>query len=861
MLMTLASCASLQGAPGKDGVTPTIEISEDGYWVINGTKTEIKAAGTNGADGKDGKDGKDGVDGIDGEDGIDGDDGAPGENGIDGETPTIEISDDGYWVINGTKTEYKAIGVDGSNGDNGVTPTIDISDDGYWIINGTKTEYKAIGVDGSNGDNGVTPTIDISEDGYWIINGTKTEYKAIGVDGSNGDNGVTPTIDISEDGYWIINGVKTDKKAIGVDGENGENGSNGTNGTNGVGIASTTMDENGNIVITYTDGTVEVIEHNWVYTHTVKAPSCTETGIALYSCEDCGLARVVVTDALGHSWNTVTTPPTCQAGGYDTKTCATCGEVEVCNATPMIAHEYSNEYVSNNSFHWKKCNTCDKTSENAEHTLGDDGICIVCDTPIGDTEGIIYSLSTDRTYAMVVIYAGTATKLKIASEYQGVPVTRISNYAFEKCTSITSITIPDSVTSIGNYAFRGCTGLTSITIPDYVTSIGNYAFYGCTGLTSITIPDSVTSIGDYAFSSCTALTSIEVDENNQYYEAINENLYTKNGKMLLSYAIAKKDTSFIIPDSVTSIGNGAFRGCTALTSITIPASVTSIGDYAFYECTSLSSVVIPDSVTNIGEYAFLKCNSSLYAEYEYGKYVRSRDNSYAVLIEITDPHKSTYTIHENTKYIAGGVFKNLILTSITIPDSVTNIGEFAFYGSSLRSVVIPDSVTTIGSSAFSKCSNLGSVVIGNSVTNIGSSAFSGCSNLSTVVIPDSVISIGNSAFSGCYYLGLVVIGNSVTNIGESAFYNSGLGSVVIGNSVTNIGESAFTGTNLESVVIPDSVTSIGYFAFSKCYRLTNITYEGTVSQWTNIYKGGGSEIYEDIQVVCYDGTVTIYCDK
>ena len=254
MIMTLASCAYIKGDPGKDGVTPTIEISKDGYWVINGTKTEIKAAGI---DGKDGKDGTNGVDGKDGKDGVDGEDGANGTNGTNGTngvTPTITISDDGYWVINGTKTEYKAIGKDGVDGTpgidgvdgkpgedgiDGVTPTIDISEDGYWIINGTKTEYKAIGVDGENGENGsngVTPTIDISEDGYWIINGVKTDKKAIGIDGTPGIDGVdgkpgedgidgtTPTIEISEDGYWIINGTKTEYKAIGVDGENGSNG-------------------------------------------------------------------------------------------------------------------------------------------------------------------------------------------------------------------------------------------------------------------------------------------------------------------------------------------------------------------------------------------------------------------------------------------------------------------------------------------------------------------------------------------------------------------------------------------------------------------------------------------------------------
>ena len=150
-------------------------------------------------------------------------------------------------------------------------------------------------------------------------------------------------------------------------------------------------------------------------------------------------------------------------------------------------------------------------------------------------------------------------------------VTSIGDYAFDRCSRLTSVNIPDGVTSIGNCAFSVCSGLTSVTIPDSVTSIGDYAFYDCTGLTSVNIPDGVTSIGNAAFSMCYGLTSVT------------------------------------IPDSVTSIGDYAFYDCTGLTSVTIPGSVTSIGRNAFSDCTNLTSVTIPDSVTSIGNYSFYLC--------------------------------------------------------------------------------------------------------------------------------------------------------------------------------------------------------------------------------------------------------------
>ena len=187
----------------------------------------------------------------------------------------------------------------------------------------------------------------------------------------------------------------------------------------------------------------------------------------------------------------------------------------------------------------------------------------------------------------------------------GEKVTKIPGSAFSGCSGLTSVTIPNSVTSIGIRAFRGCSGLTSVIIPNSVTSIGESAFDYCSGLTSVTIPNSVTSIGKYAFDYCSGLTSVVVDKNNGTYDSrdnCNAIIETSTNKLVVGCK------NSIIPNSVTSIGSYAFRGCSGLTSVTIGNSVTSIGDYAFRGCSGLTSVTIGNSVTSIGEYAFYNCS-------------------------------------------------------------------------------------------------------------------------------------------------------------------------------------------------------------------------------------------------------------
>ena len=260
---------------------------------------------------------------------------------------------------------------------------------------------------------------------------------------------------------------------------------------------------------------------------------------------------------------------------------------------------------------------------------------------------------------------------RLKGEYsirKGVKV--IGDRAFYACKSLISINIPNSVTYIGNHAFRGCKTLTSINIPNSVTNIGEGAFSGCKSLIIIIIPSSVVNMNGNPFCRWNGMLYNESKE--FIYE--HQVLFNKDRTTLIAYI--SNDTNYIIPNSVTYIGNGAFRGCDSLTSINIPNSVTNIGNKAFWGCESLTSINIPTSVTHIGNSAFSFCYS---------------------------------------------------LTSINIPTSVTHIGNSAFmWCDSLTSIKIPNSVTSIGDSAFDNCSSLTSINIPNSVTNIGDWAFKGC---------------------------------------------------------------------------------------------------------------------------------------
>ncbi len=392
------------------------------------------------------------------------------------------------------------------------------------------------------------------------------------------------------------------------------------------------------------------------------------------------------------------------------------------------------------------------------------------------TKSGIYTYTVTNGEAIITdCDSSVSGDITIPSTLGGYPVTSIGDCAFEYCTGLKSITIPNSVTSIGDHAFEWCDRLTSVTIPNSVTSIGDSSFDNCRSLTSITIPNSVTSIGEFAFGFCDSLTSIIVDSTNKYYSNDKYGvLFNKDKTELIQYPVGNSRISYSIPEGVTSIGDEAFAECVSLTSISIPSSVTSIGDAIFAYCIALTSVKIGNGVTNIGDEMFAGCES---------------------------------------------------LASITIPNSVKSISCFAFEEcTALTSVTIPNGVTSIGDEAFANCVSLTSISIPSSVTSIGQGIFADCIALTSVKIGKGVTNIGDGMFVGCENLTSVTIPNSVTFIGAEAFYYcAGLTSITIPNSVKIIGAEAFSCCwSLTSIIIPDSVTNISDRAFHDCVSLTNI---------------------------------------
>ena len=413
-------------------------------------------------------------------------------------------------------------------------------------------------------------------------------------------------------------------------------------------------------------------------------------------------------------------------------------------------------------------------------------------------------------------------------------VTTIGEGAFMDCESLTSITVPNSVTTIGACAFLRCESLTSITIPNSVTSIGNYAFSCCSGLpvennlryadtylveavdktlSTYSIKEGTKWIGDEAFLDCESLTSITIPNSVtsiRYAVFWNTGIYNdkskwENNVLYIDNCLIEANRSisgaYSIKENTQLIAGGAFEDCHHLTSITIPNSVTSIGEQAFYGCSDLISITIPNSVKSIGNYAFYGCSD---------------------LISITIPN----SVKSIGNYAFYGCSR---LTSITIPNSVKSIGKYAFYDcSGLTSIVVNSGNTkydsrndcnaiieTATNTLIVGCDN---TTIPNSVTNIGEGAFynhHGNYNKfpNSLIIPNSVINIGKLAFAHYDNLHIIMIGSNITSIEDSAFYDCNSVVDVTVNSLTPpaVGNSVFEGIGSDAVLyIPENADRLAY---------------------------------------------------
>lgn len=446
-------------------------------------------------------------------------------------------------------------------------------------------------------------------------------------------------------------------------------------------------------------------------------------------------------------------------------------------------------------------------------------------------------------------YTGAGRDVAIPSILQGLPVTRIGDYAF------------------------AYVGVTNVTISSGVTSIGRWAF-AYTDLTSVTIPPNVNFIGDEAFRVCWNLNSITVATDNPSFASADQVLFNKSQTTLIQYPIARTVSLYAIPEGVTNIIGRAFLHCWRLSSVTIPNSATSIGDEAFWGCTTLASVNIPNSVTSVGDGALVNCSSlsSIIVDEANPAFAGNDgvlfNTSRTTLIRYPPARiGSNYAIPDTVVVIGNEAFEGSgSLISMTVPDGVASIGDAAFQNcSSLISVSIGKGVSSIGELAFNYCYGLGSITVdaGNSfyrsadgvlfnkslttlftyppakvgadydvpvtVNIIGKYAFNLCTNLTSVNLPISVTLIGERSFGNCINLTDITIPAGVTSIGDWAFsFCSSLTTVAIAKGVTLIGWAAFSNcSSLARVTIPESVTTIDGYAFGYCGRLRRVYFQGT----------------------------------
>ena len=360
---------------------------------------------------------------------------------------------------------------------------------------------------------------------------------------------------------------------------------------------------------------------------------------------------------------------------------------------------------------------------------------------IKSTNGLIYTLSPDGSYYSVTGYDGTSKKVICGDYYKDLPIkeiadnafrgtaiekielssgiTKIGQYAFFACKTLSSVTIPDTVTEIGDYAFSACSSLTNVDLPEGVTHIYDKAFYRSINLISITLPESLTHVGCGVFEGC---------DNLQYYYYDNAKyLGNSENKFVALIKADRENRSCAVHQGAKVIAGEAFEDCTSLNSVTVSKNVITIGDRAFKDCSSLKLITLPENLETIGVSAFAYCNQ---------------------------------------------------LTSVNLPNNLKVIGDGAFSHSGITKIYIPDLVEVIPAYTFNECKNLDEAEMGKGVKVIDDYAFNNCVSLKNVLVKNlengTLEKIGSFAFANTKALESLTIPASVKEVGEKAFIDSNL---------------------------------------------------------------------------------------
>ena len=460
-------------------------------------------------------------------------------------------------------------------------------------------------------------------------------------------------------------------------------------------------------------------------------------------------------------------------------------------------------------------------------------------TVVIHASGEISENSGDFTISNGVLtaYHGVAAELVIPDG-----VTEIKASVFENNTTITSVKIPEGVWKIGNRAFSDCTSLEAVEFPATLTEIGVYAF-GNTGLKEVTLPTNLTTLRNNVFENCGVLEKVYIPASltevgyygifanspNMKTVTFGEGITSIPENLLAESSIEE----IVIPETVTSIGNYAFRDCIQLRKIIIPDQVATMGDSVFEDCTSLSEVTLPETLTSIGNRAFADCTPLTKIEFpstltSIGQYAFCNTGLKEVILP------------ENLTSLGYHVFESCdVLEKAYIPASLTEVGYYGIFANSpnMKTVTFGEGITSIPENLLAE-SSIEEIVIPETVTSIGNYAFRDCKSLKTITIPDKVTKIGSYAFARCEALEDISLSSELIGVGDHAFEYTGLKEVVLPEKLTTLGDNVFENCSaLNSVHIPAAVTEVGYWGvFAGCTNLNIVTFqEGITSVPNNLF--------------------------